>query len=377
MRNFNYFFSIILFTLTSFLAEGKTGRITGKVVNHENNLPLEGVSVYIPDIMKGTATDHEGRFVIGNLPYGTYVVMISSIGFSSIVKKIQLNETEIYVDIPLSQETYITEELVISGGAISKKDESPLKIESMSLDAVRKTGSPTLMTAITQIPGVEQISFGTGIGKPVIRGLSFSRILTIYQGARFENQQWGEDHGLGLNDLGAERIEVIKGPASLIYGSGALAGVINIIEEKPATDNNREGVFQLNTFSNTMGVRANIGLKGSYEDANWGIRYGHENHADYINGNNRLIGNSRFNIHTFKAYSGFQKKRLNTRLTYTYAHQMLGIIEEDEMEESLSTTRHDRSLQLPFQDIQDHLLSSQSTFLLDQGKIKMLSLIHI
>jgi iron complex outermembrane recepter protein len=124
------------------------------------------------------------------------------------------------------------DEVVISGAYIMSKESSPISIEKVDRLAILKMPSPSLMTALTKTPGVNEISLGPGISKPVIRGLSFSRVLSVYQGGRFENQQWGADHGLGLTETGIGNIELIKGPASLIYGSGAMAGVVNLIEEK-------------------------------------------------------------------------------------------------------------------------------------------------
>jgi iron complex outermembrane recepter protein len=347
------------------------GIIKGKITSIEDKGPVIGATVFIPDIQKGTATNANGEFSFSGLPYGTYILKVSSIGFGTLVQKIELIEPSITLNLQLSPSTIITDEVVISGGNIGLKDEIPIKIESFQASEIQKTGSPTLMTALTALPGIDEIPFGTGIGKPVIRGLSFSRVLTLYQGARFENQQWGEDHGLGLNDLGMDRIEIIKGPASLLYGSGAVAGVINLIEEAPANDNQIESDFRLSTFSNTLGMKTNAGIKGSHNGFNWGLRYGHENHADYIDGNNRTVGNSRFNTNTVKAFTGWQKSWFNTRLTYTYSKQLYGIVEEDEMEETLATRRNDRSMQLPFQDVVDHMVSSQSTFLLGNDKIKL------
>src|SRR5690606_18444037 len=93
-------------------------------------------------------------------------------------------------------------------------------------------GITTLADGVASIPGVSQVSTGASIGKPVIRGLSGNRVLVFSQGIRLENQQFGEEHGLGLSESGMESVEVIKGPASLLYGSDALGGVLYFNPEK-------------------------------------------------------------------------------------------------------------------------------------------------
>ena len=80
------------------------------------------------------------------------------------------------------------------------------------------------------------------------------RILAILSGLRFDNQQWQDEHGLGLNDMGIDRVEVIKGSSGLLYGSEAIGGALNIIEEVPAKPGTKVGDVNTRLFSNTYGV---------------------------------------------------------------------------------------------------------------------------
>jgi len=96
-------------------------------------------------------------------------------------------------------------------------------------DNLRRANAASLGETLEQIPGVRSLSMTTGIGKPVIRGLTNNRVVTLANGQRTETQQWGHDHSPNVESADAERIEVVKGPASVLYGSDALGGVVNVV----------------------------------------------------------------------------------------------------------------------------------------------------
>lgn len=346
--------------------------ISGMVISSENQLPMVGVNVYMPELKRGTVTDAEGRFTLSvSSSAGNILLQLSYIGYKTQLLRLSEADWQSGLRVVLEAESIMTNEVIVSVGRIASRDEIPVLVDKMSSMQMRSSGEINPMTALTHIPGVEQIAYGTSIGKPVIRGMSFSRILSMYQGSRFENQQWGADHGLGVNDLGIEAVEVIKGPASFLYGSGAVGGVVYMVDERPAPKGQLHADINTTFHSNTLGVRQTVGIKES-KSSGWfyGIHAAYENHADYIDGNGRTIGNSRFNTYTLRANTGLQKDWGTVRLAYTFHQQNLGIIEDDELEESLATSRNDRSRQLPFQDIQDHLITAHSVFYWGKGRLE-------
>ena len=141
-----------------------------------------------------------------------------------------------------------------------------MKVDHESIKSLQQKGAVTLIEGLETLPGISQISTGASIGKPVIRGLSGNRVLVYSQGVRLENQQFGDEHGLGLNDAGVESVEIIKGPASLLYGSDALGGVLYFNPEKFAKSNTFEGDFSQKIFSNTLGSNSSLGVKKSSEN---------------------------------------------------------------------------------------------------------------
>jgi iron complex outermembrane recepter protein len=373
---FIYCIASLLFIILSSLPVYAQYTLAGRVTDEKEKAPLPGAHVYIPALQKGTSTDHEGNFSISVANKGAIKLQVSLVGYESSLFTIPASTTA-PLEITLKESLVHINEVVVSGGYTVKQEDSPIQIEVMHARELKQSGSPTLMEALTVLPGVEQISLGNGIGKPVIRGLSFSRVLTIYQGARFENQQWGADHGLGLTDTGLDRVEIIKGPASLMYGSGAVGGVINLIDENIFSSRPVEGDATISTFSNTLGLKSDVGLRGALgKTSSWSLRTGTESHADYIDGSGRTIGNSRFNSKNIKLGLATQKDWGSSKLTYTFRQQHMGIIEEDELTSTLATTRNDRSMQLPFQHIRDHFFSLQNNILVGSGTLALNMALH-
>ena len=153
------------------------------------------------------------------------------------------------------------QEVIVSTPFHKLQRENVMKVERASIAELKMKGAFTLADGITNIAGVESVSTGIGIGKPVIRGLSSNRVLVYTQGIRLENQQFGDEHGLAIDDSGIESVEIIKGPASLLYGSDALGGVLYLNPEKFAASNKSEGDVGFSYFSNTEGISLMEGIR--------------------------------------------------------------------------------------------------------------------
>jgi iron complex outermembrane receptor protein len=325
--------------------------VHGVVRDAENQKPLEQVSVYLPQLEKGAVSDIEGNFEIRNLPAGHYKLVASYIGYTTFSANIMVGDSTSSVIISLSPSAIEMEEVIVSTPFHKLQRENVMKVEHARLADLKAKGSITLADGISKIPGVESVSTGLGIGKPVIRGLSANRVLVYSQGVRLENQQFGDEHGLGLNDAGIESVEVIKGPASLLYGSDALGGVLYINPEKFAMASQSEGDVGLNYFSNTRGYTANAGFKNSGERFKFLLRGALASHADYEGGDGLHVTNSRFREYDIKTGIGFQNSTLKSELRYNLNTSDLGI------PEATGVRNRERAPEFPFQEIDNHILS--------------------
>ena len=153
-------------------------------------------------------------------------------------------------------------EVVVSTPFKESVKNNVLRVSKLNLKNLNYIKRLNLSNAIQEVPGVSIISTGPGISKPVIRGLSSNRVTVFNQYMRVENQQWGAEHGMEISGFGIESVEVIKGPASVIYGSDAIGGVLYV---NPDSYYKGEGTdIELATIynSNYSGLTTNLGIKG-------------------------------------------------------------------------------------------------------------------
>jgi iron complex outermembrane receptor protein len=353
---------ILLLFSYSLYAQNK---ISGTVTD-QDNMPLPGATVFIPEINKGTVADLNGNYELQNLPDGKIKVQFSYIGYTNKIETITLIGREVKLNITLRFSVIGTEEIVITGGYNSTQHDNAVKIETLRLIPGTIKATPNFMEILTKLPGVDMISKGSGISKPVIRGLSMNDILVLNNGVRFENYQYSSHHPLGIDEFGIEDIEVIKGPASLLYGSDAIGGVINFIKEKPAPVGTVIGDYNLQLFSNTLGMTNNLGLKGTSRNLFGGFRIGQKTNADFIQGGGDFVPNSRFTEGSFKANAGYTGKVGVFSLFYDYNKQKLGLVEDEAIEE---IGERGRSNEVWYQALNTHLLSMQNKLYFGRYKI--------
>ena len=220
--------------------------LQGKISDMVDHQPIAGATVYIPDLKKGAVSDQEGFYQIEHLPRGKFLVQFKFVGYSPEVRSITLDGVTDY-NIELSTTATELNEIVVTG--ISQSTElrtNPVPIVAIDSHSLLENSSSNIIDNISKQAGVNQITTGTAIAKPVIRGLSFNRIVTLYDGIRQEGQQWGDEHGIEIDEFSVERVEIIKGSGSLMYGSDALGGVVNFLAPDPV----ERGVVKSKWISN-------------------------------------------------------------------------------------------------------------------------------
>lgn len=262
-------------------------------------------------------------------------------------------------------------EVLISGLRDAAAKETTLNLTALSRERIIRSGAPTLAGALTALPGISRLSTGAGIGKPVVRGLYGNRVLVLLSSLKFDNQQWQDEHGLGLTDLGIERVELIRGPASILYGSEAVGGVINVIEEQPAPDRQRQGDANLRLYSNTRGISGDVGLLGNSKWGWWRIRAGADNHADYTQGGGDRALNSRFGGYYLKGTLAFRNARRQSILNYNGSLNNFGFVLVDLVNFFTPDARWSRSLAGPHHTVALNVLSSENTFWKKNGQLKV------
>jgi iron complex outermembrane receptor protein len=337
--------------------------ISGTIADNKNQ-PIKGVSIYAPELHKGTSSDENGKYNFNNLPNGNVKLTFIFVGFATQNKTISLQQKETVLDIILEETAFQMDEVIVSTAFNKLQSQNVMKVEHESIKSLQQKGTATLIEGLATIPGVSQVSTGTSIGKPVIRGLSGNRVLVYSQGIRLENQQFGDEHGLGLNDAGIESVEVIKGPASLLYGSDALGGVLYFNPEKFADANTFMANFSEKLFSNTLGSNASLGLKTS--GANWKFlaRGSYDIHSDYAIPDRNRVTNTRYNETDLKTGIGYSNAKFSSILRYNFNRLDLGIPDNGIAQQSKS-----KKTAFPKQGVYNHLLSLNNIFFFKESKL--------
>lgn len=337
-------------------------KISGTITNNHNK-PLYGVEVFVEELQKGTSTDKNGYYELTNLPNSTIHIIYNYLGYETQIKTISLQNEETIFNIVLEDAVFHMEEIIVSTPFNKLQSENVMKVDKITVQQLKTKGAATLIEGVSLLPGVSQVSTGTGIGKPVIRGLRGNRVLVYSQGIRLENQQFGDEHGLGIDDASIESVEVIKGPASLLYGSDALGGVLYFTPLKFADENTFNVYANQTYFTNTAGSNTSFGVKQSYHSWKFLANGAYNTHGDYKIPDNKSVINTRFNEAIFNAAIGFNSKLISSIARFNFNHSNVGIPEEIGAENSFKTPM------LPYQDLTNKSVSLNTIFYLNNSKI--------
>lgn len=314
-------------------------QLNGLVYDAETNEPLPGVIVTLHELNRSQLTDMEGRFQFQNIRPATYHLHLSSLGYKAqtLIKVVGSDEKRIEVRLePTILE--LSEIVVESNHYKVGPKEHTLPMEILDAEYLAKNRKGTFVNSIENIPGVSAINTGVGISKPVIRGMSFNRVIVNDKGIKQEGQQWGTDHGLEMDMFEPGRVEIIKGPGSLMYGSDGLGGIINIFPPSIPQDHEIEGNIQGIYKSNNNLVGTSTVLQGKKNDWVYRGRFSTQDFEDYkvpasdftYNGyllpiyNDRLK-NTAGNERNFSLMTGIKKNWGYSTITASNFHQEAGL----------------------------------------------------
>jgi iron complex outermembrane recepter protein len=308
---------------------GLRNSFSGKVTDGATGLPLAGATVYFIDLKTGAATTALGSFSFNNVPTGKHLVEVSFVGYGGTSEYIDIRG-QVTKDFVLTAEVVERNEVVVTGlSASTQARRTATPITTLKRQDLLRTASVNIVDAISKQPGVSQISTGPAISKPVIRGLGYNRVITIHDGVKQEGQQWGDEHGLEIDEYSVSKVEILKGPASLMYGSDAMAGVINIMSNIPVPGGSLRGNFVSNYQTNNRlrGFGGNIGA--NHNGFNWNASASYKAAADYKNKYDGRVYNSKFNERSVGGYVGYNGNWGYTHLVASYFKQNLGVVEGD------------------------------------------------
>lgn len=311
-------FGIIIFISNNLFASNAKTTLSGKIIDKETKETLIGVNVYIPDLKTGTVTDINGNYKIENLPSSKILVQVSFIGYKTIIETIDLSTTTTK-DFAMESSVKEINEVVVTGiSAGTEKNRTATPITVVPKTVLLQNSSTNIIDAVASQPGVSQVTTGVGISKPVIRGLGYNRVLVINDGIRQEGQQWGDEHGIEIDEYAVDKVEILKGPASLAYGSDAMAGVINMISAPTLSEGTIKGNILGNYQTNNGLIGYSGNVAGNVKGLIWDVRYSNKMAHAYQNKYDGYVFNSGFKENNLGGIIGVNK-------SWGYSHLHFGI----------------------------------------------------
>jgi len=318
---------ILLLFIFIFQAVSQTTVIKGKITAGGEGIAYANVGLLGTKI--GTSSDTKGVFFFTNIKPDNYKLHVSCIGYESFENSFVVsNEDTILMNIVLKPKSNALNEIVVTGSSKATLiRENPISIISISTKAIEQTSESNIIDALVKnVPGLNSVKTGPNISKPFIRGLGYNRVLTLYDGIRQEGQQWGDEHGIEVDQYNIEKAEVIKGPSSLMYGSDALAGVVSLFPFIPNKyDKKLHGKItnEYQSNNNLIGNGFRVGysnkslllsIRGSYRIAN-----------NYRNVISKRVYNTNFDEKNLSALIGYKSDKGYSHFNITLYDNLQGI----------------------------------------------------
>jgi len=306
-----------LVLLASLAAGGDT--LSGRIMDRDGHA-VAGATVVVVELHRVALSQADGRFQFADLPAGTYAVTVRGLGFAPLARRVTVSGSTT-LDLTLERTSVWVEPVTVTATrAPLEVLSSPLPTGALSEDRLRRAQSVSLAHALTQLPGINALTTGQQIGKPVIRGLAGPRVLVLEDGSRMEDYSWSDEDGPSVDARLAQRVEVIRGPASVLYGSDALGGVVNVVpEELPDANGGPRAIhrgYEISGASNNAELEGAARVEGA--NGRWGWRlFGIGRFASNLHTPAGELDNTGFTAISGEAAVGMRSARASTTLRYT------------------------------------------------------------
>jgi iron complex outermembrane receptor protein len=310
---------LLFFLLFPNLLWAQTATLKGTVRDARQAVPF--ASVALLGTGRGTVADASGAFTLRDVPAGPARLQVSAVGYTTATSEVAVEaDQDLDVPITLAAAAAALTEVVVTG--VSRATEirrSPVPIATLNRREISLNANTNVIdAAVRGIPGLSAVTTGPNVSKPFIRGLGYNRVLTLYNGLRQEGQQWGDEHGVEVDGYDIERVEVVKGPASLLYGSDAVAGVVNLLPALPNGPEGRLGGEALTEFQTNNGLLGtSLGLNYQNKGFQTSFRASHRLAHDYRNSVDGLVYNTGFRELTLTGMVGASKSWGSTHWYFT------------------------------------------------------------
>ena len=322
--------SIYLVIYTVFILSLPTSAqnfLKGEIRDIKDSTPLAGVTIYIAEFKIAGGTDDKGKFSIRNIPEGIHLVEVRLIGYAGQTREIEIDGETIY-NFYLQSSNIDFGEVVVTGvSSATEEKTNPIPMNVVTQKAMLQSSATNIIDALARTPGVSQITEGPAISKPMVRGLGYNRVVVMNDGIRQEGNQWGDEFGIEIDEYSVYKTEILKGPASLAYGSDAMAGVINMISAPVLPEGKIRGNLITNYQSNNGLFATSANVAGNIKGITFDFRYTNKMAHAYQNSNDGYVWNSGYSEQSAKGIIGINRRWGYSRITLSSFDLQLGIIE--------------------------------------------------
>jgi len=301
--------------------------VSGKITDAISGSPLVGATVYIPDLKLGAVSGRDGIYLIKDLPSGAYVLSISMIGYARQVQEVVVKGL-INMNYSLRPSSTTLKDVIVTGvPAATDKQNTPYAISTVSYSQLLENTSTNVIDAIAKEPGVSAMTDGQSISKPVIRGLGYNRVLTINDGVEQVDQAWFDEFGIEADPDAVHKYEILKGPASLAYGSDAIAGVVNLIPADPLPEGQTKGDILVNYQTNNGLINTMGHIAGTKDGISWSARIDNTMAHSYQDPYDGYALNTQFSNFNTDGTVGLHRRWGYTQLHVSYFDMATGIVD--------------------------------------------------
>lgn len=264
-------------------ASAQTGTtLRGRVTQGQTNLPMAAALVVIDELRREVRADDDGYYVFDAVPPGQYHVGVRAEGYTTRRTEVTVGATPATLNLSIDFDLHFAEILSVSPQA-RPQFESYQPTSVLAGQDLAKQLESTIGATLSESPGVAMRSLGPGPARPVIRGLDGDRVVVLEDGQRMGDlSSQSADHGVPINPAAAKRIEVVRGPATLLYGANAIGGLVNVITDQIPTEK---------TTTTAGDFTVDFGSNGGQAGGAGDVHVGNGTFAFHFGGASRRSGN--------------------------------------------------------------------------------------